>query len=501
MSKKVSEGRRNFLKTSVAGAAGLAIVGPMAKKARGATINTATVDLTTTKINQDIDNLRVAYIQDAPAGTVTTSTMVPSTTTTPTSNWGNYNNATTGVRRAAVFTNMDKLACALAAKTDVNEAWSTIFKIPASKTWATAKVGVEVNCFASDHPSVAVVAKICRVLVGLGIQATNITLFDGQTGTGPYNGYTGTDQYSIPTGVVFDGGGKPDTIHFADGTNWSISGVFSSDIIVDIAVSKGHDRYSQFSGVTMCLKKRYGSIGFGHPDGQDAQGIVRLAKANSCDYVVGNIPSAYPAKTQLCIVDSLWLGNVGDWGGGCTAGNNANAIVMGTFPGAVDYVGTMKIRASKTGFTSGANAGAGWNQSIVDKFMTQFGFPTSANTTVMTPVSATTPGPGLVDAGATTVINPINSNLSHGNVQISVSGNGIRPFNTNLNLAQGETVRSAEIFTAQGRKIRTLGITSGSNRIVWDGKSASGSLVRPGSYVVRVKGQRATVSGEIMIGR
>ena len=123
-------------------------------------------------------------------------------------------------------------------------------------------------------------------------------------------------------------------------------------------------------------------------------------------------------------------------------------------------------------------------------------------TTVMTPVTGA--GPGLVDASGilTSTLPQENPHLSRqGIVQISVSGNGIRPFNTTLNLSKGETVQSAEIFNVQGRKVRTLALNSGSNRIVWDGRTDSGSLAKPSNYIMRIKGQKTMVSGDLVLSR
>lgn len=213
--------------------------------------------------------------------------------------------------------------------------------------------------------------------------------------------------------------------------------------------------------------------------------------------MVGNIPTTYPAKMQLYIVDSLWMGNAADWSGGITDGNNGNAIVMGTFGGAVDYATTMKIRVTKF-------AASTWNQPIVNAFITGYGYPASAITTVMNPVAANVAGPGLVDASGvlTSTLPQENSHLlREGNVQISVSGNGIRPVNTTVSFAKGETAQSAEIYNMQGKKVRTLALNSGSNHVIWDGRTDSGSLARAGNYIVRIRGQKSVISGDVALSR
>jgi hypothetical protein len=497
MNKKVSEGRRNFLKTSAISAAGMALVGPMANKAKAAPITTALVDLSTTPINQDIDNLHVAYITDA--------TMLRNNVWGSFNNFNNPNNTTTGVVYKQVEDNMDKLACALANKTnpvDPSAAWATIFKIPATKTWATAKAALKVNCFSGLFPCVLIVAKIAKVLVSLGMPAANIRILDGGAGTYNNGAFVGSG-YLIPTGVTFDTTATGDTLTFPDNSTANVPLALSQvDIIVNIAVNKGHDQYGVYSGVTMSLKNHIWTFNNQNHVG----GLATLTRNNKCDHLLGKIPASYPAKQQLCIVDSLWCGDQGPlgWQGHVTDGNNTNSIAMSTFAGAVDYVSTMKIRSLK--FHAGTDVNSGWNQTLVDRFITDFGYAAAAKTTVMTPVTGA--GQGLYDAGP--IILPTtqdilpreNPNITReGYVQFSVSGNGIKTQSRNLYLAKGETVQSAEIFTVQGRKVRTLALNSGSNHIVWDGRMNSGSFAQSGNYIVRIKGQKTMTSGDLVLSR
>ena len=481
MKQKETESRRNFLKTSATAAVGLAIMGPGLKKAAAADIPTKVVNLSTTPINQDIDNLRVAWITD--------SAMMRN------NKWGGFdtfNNpaaTTSGAVYPVIKDNVDKLACALANKTKVSDAWATIFKIPPTKTWATAKAAIKVNCFAGDFPTVAIVARICEVLIGKGMPAANVCLMDGNS-SGIYSKYTGAGK-QIPAGVTFSNA-KDNTLVFPDGTKSTVAtALASADIAVSIAVNKGHDRFDEFSGVTMCQKNHFWTMDCGHIGAAGA--FAKLARNNSCDHLIGNIPTSYPAKQQLCIVDSLWLGNPGDWAGGINDGNNANSIVMCTFAGAADYVATMKIRATKM---------SGWNQPIVDRFITEYGYTAAAKTTVMT--AQTGAGAGLVDAKGIAVETLPHENLNlsrEGIVQFSVLGSGLQPMHTNLFLTKGETVQSALILDLQGKKIRTLNAPVGSMHVIWDGRTDGGSLAHAGSYVVKIKGERSRSSGEVFVRR
>jgi hypothetical protein len=514
MKNKSSESRRNFLKASAVGAAGLAILGPSAKKASAVPITAKLIPLPTTPINQDIENLRVAYITDPLC--MNTNHHWPG--------WDGFNNPTPAanttnavVSYSAVAADMDKLACALANKNLPADAWNTIFKIPSSKTWPTAKAAMKVNTFSGLFPSVAIVAKLCNVLIGKGMLPANICIYD-QGNAGPFANYIGAGK-PIPAGVVLGPGtdGTPTQVTlptipatppaFATPTTWtwnatsSINGV---DIFINCAVNKGHDRYWEYSGVTMCQKNNKRTIDFGHLGGEnngsgDAQGIYGLVYVNSCDYVVGDIPASYPAKTQLCVVDCMWAGNPGEWQGGVSDGADQRSIVMGTFAGAVDHVATKKIRDLK--YHAGA-AYPAWNSTLIDKFLTGYGYSAADITTLMTP--QTGGGKGIVDAAnfAVSVVPQENTHLSRqGIVQITVSGSGIKPVVANFNLAKGETVQSAEIYNLLGRKVRTLAINPGSNHIVWDGLSDAGRAVNSGHYVVRLRGQKVETAGDLLVSR
>jgi hypothetical protein len=493
---KTSESRRNFLKTSAIGAAGLAIIGPGMKKATAADVTVKLVDLTKTQINQDINNLRVAYITDA--------AMVRSNVWQGFATFNSPTGTTNGVVYSAVKANMDKLACALANKTDPAVAWDTILKIPSSKTWATAKAVIKINgignATTSLHASVPILVKLIEVLMGKGMPAANITIFDmplsSITSLAPaiYSSFQGAGK-PIPAGVVLGAAGTDNVAVFPAGwrmtaTRW----LPDADIYINVANNKGHDRTAMFSGVTMCLKNNFGTVCFNHnnaPVGYN--GMDWMAAANSCDYILGDIPATYPAKGQLCIIDSLWLGNASDWAGAASNGNNANTILMGTFAGALDYVGTKLIRIPKLP--------AGINLTIVDQFMTKFGYTAADITTIMT--ETTVAGKGLVDASKITMDETVpyeSRNLARrGYVRFSVSGNGIRPLNATLYLAEGEMAQSAALYTVQGKLVRTLSFRPGADAIDWDGKTESGRIAGAGTYIVKITGQRTTAAEQIVV--
>jgi hypothetical protein len=483
MNGSVSEGRRNFLKTSAATTAGLALIGPGMRKAEAAPIPTRLVDLSKTPVNTEVDNLRVAYISDPGMRRGTTYVDFPS--------FNNVNGTTNCVVYPTVNANVDKLACALANKNNVAQAWSTLLKIPNGKSWATGKAAIKVNGIGTLHACVPIVSRVCEVLTGFGMPAANITFME----MGPYGVFMGAGK-PIPAGVKTNDT-RTNILSFPDGaTSTTANALADADIVINIAACKGHDRFEQYSGVTMTLKNHFWSISCVHESG-----LPQLIRNSRCDHLMGNIPAAYPAKQQLCIVDCLWLGNNNSWEGATQDANHADTIVMGTFSGAVDYVSTMKFRALK--FHAGTDVNTGWNQPLVDMFVTGFGYPASALSTVMTPVAVGTSGPGLVDASAVSAHIPYkseNSGLSRQAI-IEVNGNGVRPMRATLDLSQGETIRSAAVYDLQGTKIRTLDLSSGSQHLSWNGFTDGGAFDRAGRYVVKVKGDYGVAAVEIALLR
>jgi hypothetical protein len=155
--------RRNFLKTTAAGAAGVMVSSASsfaAPAATGAWVNGK-------QINPAIDNTRVVVAHD-------------------TQIFANQTNT-----EAA----MDKMAKALAQKTNATEAWATIFQKPTGKaSWADVIVGIK-----GGWCQQRAIAKICLELNRLGVQYSNIIYFDSNTSG---VNCTGVDKYIPPLDKV-----------------------------------------------------------------------------------------------------------------------------------------------------------------------------------------------------------------------------------------------------------------------------------------------------------
>jgi hypothetical protein len=373
--KRTFESRRNFLKISAVGAAGLAIAGT-GKKA-GAQSGSPWPATGYMQINPNIDNCRVAYITD--------TSMLKRTT------YGNFSDANNNaIDQAKVKANVDRMACALARKSTAAEAWKVIFRKPDAKSWAQVKVAMKLNCCGAFNPCIGAVARLCEALNGLGVPYGNITLFDGgaASGNGCPDKYTPfkTGGQLPPVNIIARGDAYAITVAGWNTTCATV--VRDADIFITVAVDKGHDRLNQFSGVTMSLKNHVGTINFSHPG--DDPGVYMLCNYHKHEALLGWPTADVPAKQQLAFVDSLFAGQPGDWTGGVNDGAVLHTLVMGTLAGPVDYYTAKKIRTRI--YTD-------FNVTRVNEFVEGFGYSAAERAALDTMDPNTDPaGRGLVDA-------------------------------------------------------------------------------------------------------
>ena len=118
--------RRDFLKISAAGAAGVAVTGLAAGKAVAASSGKAGVSAwyDGMEINPNILNTRAVFCYDPAAG----NNMIPG-------DW-DMEGQNEAVDKDAVYANLDKMAVALAQTATAEEAWAVIFQQPkAANEW------------------------------------------------------------------------------------------------------------------------------------------------------------------------------------------------------------------------------------------------------------------------------------------------------------------------------------------------------------------------------
>jgi hypothetical protein len=376
MSERRCESRREFFKTSAIGVTGIAILS-RARPAQAQPSNSAWPATGYMQINPEIDNCRVVFIQDPNMLTGT--------------HYGNFANANNNVtNHDLVKSNLDLMARALARRNTADEAWRVILRKPTAKQWSEVLVAIKVNANQEYGPSAASVGRFCEVLIGFGVPAGNITICDGGAASGngcpdKYRPFVGS---VIPDGVQVISRGDTYGITLDGWNTESVTVVRDADILINAAVNKGHDRFNQYSGVTMCVKNHVGTINFAHRDDTSTNSL--LCAYHKHEAILGNPSADVPPKQQLNFVDGLFVGQPGDWTGHVLDGDVLYQMSMGTLAGPVDYYTTKFLRIALYN---------DWNEPRVNEFVEGFGYTTEERIALDTMNPDTDPaGRGLVDA-------------------------------------------------------------------------------------------------------
>jgi hypothetical protein len=335
--------RRNFLKMTAAGAAGLALV--RADKAHAAWPSTGTMP-----VNPNISNMRVVSCVD--------TQMVPTAPTTMT-----FAAENAAVNTCRVQANMDAMAMQLSNAATADAAWKTIFT--SSKPWASTLVAIKVNGIEPKNMArIAVLQKFCSVLANLGVQPANIIVYDGSSlGSGGMSNYTSyfslTDTSKIQAVVTnsFSTLGGTTSAKLPDGSSANCVADIANgkvDILINVANNKGH---SMFGGSTLCMKNHFGTFDPNHTN--LASYVFNI---NKSDAIVGGTP----VRQQLCFIDSLFANKASNTG---TPEVMPCYLIMGVFGPAVDYLTVKNVREAVMGCTHDA--------ATVNSFMTSFGYATT----------------------------------------------------------------------------------------------------------------------------
>ena len=138
----------------------------------------------------------------------------------------------------------------LAQKTDATDAWSTIFR--SSKPWASTRVAMKTNGIGgntTNRPKWAIYKKLCDVLIGFGVQPSNIILYDScddaSTYYNPYISLTDTTKIrAAQVSVRAAGLGGFTAVTLTNATGISVAADILSgaiDILVSVAACKMHN--------------------------------------------------------------------------------------------------------------------------------------------------------------------------------------------------------------------------------------------------------------------
>jgi hypothetical protein len=332
--------RRDFLKITAAGAAGLALT--RADRAFAAWPGTGTM-----AVNPNISNMRVVGCYD--------TKMMKST---PAMSFAAEN---TAVDSARVQANMDAMAMQLANQTTADAAWKAIFRTGKS-SWAATKVAIKVNTLEPKNMAhIAILQKFCTILAGYGVPPANIIIYDGQSaysGTSNYASYislTDTTKIQAVLSNLNSALGGTVSAPIPGGSSGTCTADIANgtiDILINLANNKGHDL---MGGATLCMKNHFGTFAPKHD-------INYLFNINKSDAILGGAP----VRQQLCFVDSLFTNKTQNTG---TPELMPCYLTMGVFAPAVDYLTIKKVREEALGLTHVA--------ATINSYLTSFGYTTT----------------------------------------------------------------------------------------------------------------------------
>jgi len=458
MSDNKNISRRSFLKSTGSGAAGLTILGTginsvfSGQKKMSAWTNNM-------QINPEIKNTMVVCCHNPEFFTDEAKATVAN----------DFKKQNECINTSRVETDMDGMAVALSGKKDPKQAWATIFRKPSTKEWEQVKAALKVNCiYQPMMPKIAIVGKVCKELIRLGVKPENITIYDAchnAYGNGKYNSYVGS---GIPDGVKVANqqASSAQTTKITVGSNTLECSniVLESDILVNCAVNKGHS-FAQSAKFTLTMKNHTGSMKLKCPSD-----IEELINENKSDAILGGDP----VRQQLCIVDSLWAAKTGPLD---PATHLPARIIMGTFGPAVDIAVVRNVR-EKIMNASHDNDG-------IKTILTSFGLEEKNIEWIEVP-----PYDPISFKKANTKKNESNFCI--------VINNGMNNAEAHFKIPSGQVLK-VDILDLKGRAVYTLMNSLNEQKVVWDGTTNTGLKVKSGTYLIRITGKNFTRSQQIRI--
>lgn len=368
------------------------------------------------------------------------------------------------VNTDAVHSNMDQMAMKLTEKENASAAWQTVFMKPSGKEWDAVKVAIKVNCIYSNMmPQVAIVGKVCEVLIERGVSASNITIYDAchnAYGNGKYNTFLGN---GIPEGVVVSNVTRQgEKVDVGSGQQTCAVVVLEADILVNCAINKGHGQNK--GGFTLTMKNHTGTMKFSCPSVQE------MIDQNKSEAILG---SGSPSKQQLCIVDCLWSAKPGPF---ADQTHFTNRIVMGTMGPLVDVAVARNIREPLMD--------ASHNNTAIEDIVSGFGYAESDIQWVEFSPDASIASEKFTGKkpGKRLKITARNSSQS---IECSLPA----------------TAKSVQVTIADlhGRTLKCLNVEPAkTGQIVWDGKDEIGRRVGAGRYAVVISAETRKIARRML---
>lgn len=205
--------------------------------------------------------------------------------------------------------------------------------IPPQPPYSSAKVAIKVNHLSGRlATNYAVVRPICDALTTLGVQSSNITVYDtcGPAGcAGPFSGNLNYEQYNHNTSDDAHWGGS-DRISGST-VRWPLA-LYDADWLINAAVFKDHSS----PGVSLCCKNHLGSVNkaaAGYPCGGES-----LAPLNAHRQLSPHWIPAMGGKCVLYVVDAVY-GSIKGNGPGNSVDCTPQRIYFSGDPINIDNVG------------------------------------------------------------------------------------------------------------------------------------------------------------------
>jgi hypothetical protein len=470
MEKSSKRSRRDFLKTTAIGAAGITLgtVGLKNSSAKGAAWTAGK------QINPNIPNTRVVTCTDEKMITNIAKAKLAT-------EFAGSNNQNTYIDAFQVESNMNSMARALTGKSSSTEAWSTIFMKPSGKEWSAVKAAIKVNCiYYHIMPKIPIVNKVCIELIRLGVVPANITIYDASYppfDDEKYKSYIGK---GLPSGIIVSAIAKDGVTVPVGSGSLKCCGVlaqdnagtivYPTDILINCAVNKGHEEKQ--GKITLCMKNHVGSLKYECPSPEE------LIAMNQCEAIIGGTNGS-PCRQQLCIVDSLWAAVDGP---GSAPTHLLCTISMGTLAPVVDYQVALKIRNDVMN--------AGPNQTVIDNWLTSFNINKGDLEWVVVPPAVTK---RLNDASK-----PGNPSMEKFHVYLDNSS--FHPASVSFDLPRKVQPESISVHDKKGKLIQRL---ENNDRLLalWNGNDQNGNKVSSGNYIVTVKAGALIQSAALTIVR
>lgn len=472
--------RRDFIKLSAAGvASGVVASNTVANSLTSSdSEKRVTFRQTPIPVNPEIDDLRVVFVHDE--NMVSASCQHIS--------FSGMSGQNSVVNEILVKSHMDKMAVALAEKGDSATAWAKIFRKPENKSWSEVTAAIKINAIGVNHPRLAIVGKVCEELINLGVPASSIVIYDAHPSYGKaenlYSQYVGSE---LPSGVIISDGGTSPNVNVPDLGSTdkctdilvNSSGTPIKDILVNIAVSKGHG--SSNGGVTLTMKNHIGSFMYYCP----YRDFNRFIKMNQHDAILGgDEPNGIPARQQLNIIDALWSSKSSS--PSASPNTDTDRIVMGTSSPILDYLHCKHVMEPVVG------QGVNWN--LVNRFATDFGYNMSDVESL-----------DMIDALEYTPVSNFDVTSDKGkpsNVTLKLTNSAFKDANVKFNLPGNSSITSLLVFDMKGkvvRDIQTAGNGSKNRTLTWNGKDRNGNNLSTGTYIVQCKAGKLKSSAKLSL--